>query len=252
MNSAPESPLMDHLIELRTRLIWCLAFFLVAFGVSYPFSETLLQVLVYPLIKASGDHHRKLIYTGLTEAFVTYLKISFFTATFVSLPMIGVQIWRFVAPGLYAMEKRILLPFLIVTPILFFLGGAFAYFVVLPPFFEFCLHFETHSFGGMQLALEAKIDQYLSTVMQVILAFGVGFELPVIIVLLGRMGVLTADFLKTNRKYAFVIISAASAILTPPDLLSMISLMIPLYALYELSIFFVKVQEDKTPPEDPQ
>lgn len=246
MTDPTASPMMDHLIELRKRLLWCLIFFCGAFIACYPLAEHIFGFLVHPLASAMDDSHRKLIYTSLTEAFVTYMKVTFFAATFLSFPMIAIQIWRFVAPGLYKIERNVLLPFLWVTPLLFLIGGAFAYYLILPPFFEFCLNYETPSLGGVSLQLEAKINEYLSTVMQIILAFGMGFELPVVLVLLGRVGIVSSGSLKKHRKYAFLLIAVAAAILTPPDILSMVALLIPLYSLYEISILLIQLQEKKS------
>jgi sec-independent protein translocase protein TatC len=234
-------PLVAHLIELRRRLIYALGAFLITFCVAYAFSDQIFLFLVRPLIKLfAGEGNRRLIYTGLTEAFVTYIKVAFFTAAFVSFPIIASQVWMFVAPGLYAREKRTFLPFLIATPILFLLGALFAYYMIIPNAWKFFLSFETPAQTGiLPIQLEARINEYLSLVMQLILAFGFSFQLPVVLMLLVRIGVLSKTLLIKNRKYAFLIIMIVSAFLTPPDVLSMLGLAFPLYLLYEISLWMM-------------
>jgi sec-independent protein translocase protein TatC len=234
-------PLVAHLIELRRRLIYALAAFLFTFCIAYVFSDRLFLFLVKPLASLFSDEgSRRLIYTGLTEAFITYLKIALFTAAFISFPIIASQIWMFVAPGLYSQERRTFLLFLIATPLLFLLGAFFAYYVVIPNAWKFFLSFETSAQPGMlAIQLEARVHEYLSLVMQLILAFGFSFQLPIILMLLVRLGILSTKVLAKNRKYAFLIIMIVSAFLTPPDVLSMLGLAFPLYLLYELSLWMM-------------
>lgn len=239
--------LVGHLIELRQRLMYCVAFFFCALLVCFYFSENIFQFLVAPLFYALKNHpgHR-LIYTGLTEAFVTYIKVSFFSAAFFSFPVIATQVWRFIAPGLYEKEKKIFLSFLLSTPVLFVLGSTFAYYFILPNAWSFFLSFETP--GGpdqMPIQLEARVHEYLSLVMQLVLAFGISFQLPIILILVAKIGLIKIDTLKKNRKYAFLLIMIASAILTPPDVLSMLGLAFPLYFLYEASLLAVSYMVKK-------
>jgi sec-independent protein translocase protein TatC len=185
-----------------------------------------------------------MIYTGLHEAFVTYLKVAFFAAMFLGFPIIASQIWMFVAPGLYKNEKKAFLPFLVATPVLFFMGGALAYYFVFPMAWRFFLSFEvTGETGGLPIQLEAKVDQYLSLVMHLIFAFGVCFQLPVLMTLLARAGFITAEQMRDKRRYAIVIAFIAAAVLTPPDVISQVSLAIPIILLYEASIFAVRLIE---------
>lgn len=234
--------LVGHLVELRQRLIYCVMFFFAALCVCYYYSEPIFQFLVAPLAQLLQDHpgHR-LIYTGLTEAFVTYIKVAFFAATFLSFPILAMQVWKFLAPGLYAGERRIFMVFLLCTPVLFILGAAFAYYFILPNAWSFFLSFETPGGPGqLPIQLEARVHEYLSLVMQLVLAFGISFQLPIVLILLARVGVLKIETLRKNRKYAFLFIMIASAFLTPPDVLSMLGLAFPLYFLYEISLIAVK------------
>lgn len=241
-------PLLDHLVELRTRLMRSFVAVIVLFFISYYFAPTLYNFLVQPLadvMEAMGGE-RRMIFTALHEAFFTYIKVAFFTAVFIAFPFIAIQIWAFVAPGLYSHEKMAFAPFLIATPILFFLGGALVYYFIFPMAWTFFLSFETGGDAGtLPIQLEAKVDQYLSLVMQLIFAFGLCFELPVVLTLLGRIGLVSSDGLRTKRKYAIVVAFVAAAILTPPDVISQIGLAIPTILLYEISILSVQMVEKK-------
>ena len=238
----------SHLAELRKRLINCLIFLFIFFIICYFFSEYIYGFLVEPYSSAVQDDgvQRRLIFTALQETFLTYLKVSFFTAFFVTCPFILMQIWKFIAPGLYKHEKVAILPYLILTPILFFLGGMLVYYLVMPLAIKFFLSFESTGIStNLPIQLEAKVNEYLSLVMKLIFAFGISFQLPVVLSLLARVGVVDSEFLKNRRKYVIVIIFAAAALLTPPDPITQIGLAIPLLILYELSIFSVKFIENK-------
>ncbi|MGB0934516.1 MAG: twin-arginine translocase subunit TatC [Alphaproteobacteria bacterium] len=238
-----QQPLVEHLIELRNRLLYVAVLFFASFLLAYAFSEQIFTWLVQPLASAfDGQEGRRLIYTGLPEAFVTYLKVAFFAASFISLPFFLLQIWRFIAPGLYKEEKRAYFPFIVATPVLFVSGACFAYYAIIPAAWKFFLQFEMPGSGGMlAIQLEARVQEYLSLVMQLLLAFGISFQLPVALVLSARAGLVNADTLVRIRKYAFLMIMIASAFLTPPDVLSMLGLALPLYMLYEGSIVLVKM-----------
>ena len=239
---------MSHLVELRKRLISsfiCLLFF---FLFCYYFSEYIYGFLVDPYAQAVKDEGegRRLIFTALQETFITYLKVSFFAAFFFTSPFILIQIWKFIAPGLYENEKSAIMPYLVLTPILFILGGALVYYLVMPLAIKFFLSFESSGINTrLPIQLEAKVNEYLSLIMKLIFAFGLSFQLPVILSLLARIGMIDSRFLKKRRKYVIVIIFAAAAILTPPDPITQIGLAIPLLILYELSIFSVKIIENK-------
>ncbi len=242
MDEEKNIDLIGHIIELRQRLMYCVAFFFVSLLICFYFSEGIFQFLVAPLFYALKDHpgHR-LIYTGLTEAFVTYIKVSFFAAAFFSFPVVAIQVWRFIAPGLYQKEKNVFLSFLLSTPVLFLVGSTFAYYFILPNAWAFFLSFETPGGPGqMPIQLEARVHEYLSLVMQLVLAFGISFQLPIVLILAARLGFVQPETLRKNRKYAFLIIMIASAFLTPPDVLSMLGLAFPLYFLYETSLLAVK------------
>ncbi|MHC8509297.1 MAG: twin-arginine translocase subunit TatC [Rhodospirillales bacterium] len=245
-------PLLDHLVELRRRLIWCVAAILVLFCIAYWFKESIFGFLTAPLtdILAERGDGRRLIYTALQEAFFTYLKVSFFAAFFIAFPFISMQVWLFIAPGLYKNEKSALLPFLVATPVLFFMGGALVYYLIFPLAWEFFLSFESAGgVGALPIQLEAKVNEYLSLVMQLIFAFGICFELPVAITLLARVGLVSSKGLADKRKYALVIVFAAAAFLTPPDVISQIGLAIPTLLLYEVSIICARMVEKKRAEE---
>ena len=243
-----DSGFISHLAELRKRLINSFIILIIFFVACYFFAEHLYGFLVEPFAKAVKDDgsDRRLIFTALQETFLTYLKVSFFTAFFVTCPYILMQIWKFIAPGLYKHEKIAILPYLVLTPILFFLGGMLVYYLIMPLAIKFFLSFESTGLStNLPIQLEAKVNEYLSLVMKLIFAFGISFQLPVVLSLLARVGLVDSDFLKKRRKYVVVIIFAAAALLTPPDPITQIGLAIPLLILYELSIFSVKIIENK-------
>ena len=241
-----EGSFVSHLTELRKRLIHSLLFIFVIFIIGYIFAENIYNFLVEPYAKAvKGDGiERRLIFTALHETFITYLKVAFFASLFLGSPIVLVQIWKFVAPGLYKNEKKALLPYLIATPILFLLGGMLIYYLVMPLAIKFFLSFETIGQANtLPIQLEAKVNEYLSLIMRLIFAFGLSFQLPILLNLLARIGIIDSEYLKIRRKYFIVIIFAAAAILTPPDPITQIGLAIPLLILYELSILSVKITE---------
>ena len=243
-----QSSFIGHLTELRSRLVKSIIYLFIFFIICYFFAEDIYSFLVKPYAEAVKDDgvNRRLIFTALHETFITYLKVAFFTAMFVSSPIILTQIWKFIAPGLYKNEKRALLPYLIATPTLFLLGGMLVYYLVMPLAIKFFLTFETSAqVGGLPIQLEAKVNEYLSLIMRLIFAFGISFQLPVLLSLLARVGFIDSEYLKKRRKYVIVIIFIAAAILTPPDPITQIGLGIPLLILYELSILSVKIIEKK-------
>jgi len=243
-----EGGFISHLTELRSRLIHSFIFLFVFFILCYFFAEYLYGFLVEPYAQAVKNDgvDRRLIFTALHETFITYLKLAFFAAIFLGSPIILTQIWKFVAPGLYKNEKKALLPYLIATPILFLLGGMLVYYLVMPLAIKFFLSFETSGqLNTLPIQLEAKVNEYLSLIMRLIFAFGLSFQLPVILNLLARIGIIDSKYLKERRRYFIVIIFAAAAILTPPDPVTQIGLAIPLLILYELSILSVKITEKK-------
>lgn len=227
-----KAPLLDHLIELRQRLLYCVIALIAAFGVCFAFADDIFAFLVQPLVKAKAS---QLIYTKLYEAFFVEIKVALFAAFLIAFPIIANQLWLFIAPGLYKSEKKAFLPFLIATPILFIMGAALAYYVVMPTVFTFLLGFETKEAGIPQNALPA-MDDYLSFVMGLIFAFGFCFLLPVLLMLLARAGIVNVAQLRAFRRYAIVGAFVVAAVLTPPDVISQLLLAIPLMVLYEAGI----------------
>ncbi len=240
-----QAPLLDHLIELRARLLRCVIALVVAFIACFPFADDIFGFLVRPLTGAFPPGEGTLIYTKLYEAFFVELKVSLFAAFFVSFPIITNQLWAFVAPGMYAQEKRAFLPFLFATPVLFVAGASLAYYVVMPTAFAFFLDFEGTAGGLKQEALPAMGD-YLSLVMQFILAFGISFLLPVLLLLLNRAGIVTRAQLAGARRYMIVAAFVIAAIATPPDVISQLMLAVPLVLLYESALAVMWVTEKRT------
>ena len=238
-------PLIEHLVELRRRLIYAAVALFATWILCYSFGQHLLDFLIHPLaLEMAGQKNGHLIYTALTEAFLTRVKVSFWAACFLSFPIIATQVWLFVAPGLYRNERSAFLPYLVATPVLFFLGGALVYYVIMPAAWHFFLSFQsTGAPGSLPIEAQPKISEYLSLSLTLIFAFGVAFQMPVALTLLARVGIITAAQLVQWRRYAFVGNIVLAALVTPPDAISMMGLAVPLWLLYEISIVSCRIVE---------
>ena len=246
-NNLEEMSLIDHITELRKRLLWSFLYIIIIFIICFYFADELFAFLAAPLVSLMDtENGQGFIYTALQEAFFTELKIAFFFALFFSFPLVATQIWKFIAPGLYFNEKKAFLPFLIATPILFFAGGAMVYYLISPIAWKFFLSYQNLNSTGIPIRLEAKMGEYLSLMMRFIFAFGLAFQLPVVLGLLAKANLVTYVTLKKFRKYAIVIAFLSAAFLTPPDPFSQISLALPIIILYEISIHLAKlIQRNK-------
>jgi sec-independent protein translocase protein TatC len=232
-----KQPLLEHLIELRRRLLWSLATLVLCFFVCFYFAKDIFAVLVQPLLKAGQG---RLIYTDIFEAFFTQVKVSLFAALMLAFPVIATQLWRFVAPGLYAREKKAFLPFLLMTPVFFAGGACFAYFVAMPWALHFLLSYQGDVGGVHQEALPG-VGNYLTFVTRFLFGFGAAFLLPILLMILERAGIVTREQLAGSRRYAIVGSAAVAAVLTPPDVVSMLMLLVPLYSLYEFAILAIRI-----------
>jgi sec-independent protein translocase protein TatC len=232
-----KQPLLEHLIELRRRLLWCLVTLVITFFLCFAYAKDIFAVLVQPLLRAGQG---KLIYTDIFEAFFTQVKVALFAALMLSFPVLAIQLWRFVAPGLYAKEKNAFLPFLLMTPVFFTAGACFAYFVAMPWALHFLLSFQGDVGGITQEALPG-VGNYLNFCTRFIVGFGAAFLLPILLMILERAGIVTREQLAASRRYAIVAAAAVAAVLTPPDVVSMLLLLVPLYGLYALAILAIRI-----------
>lgn len=232
-----KQPLLEHLIELRRRLLWCLVTLIVTFFLCFAFAKNIFAVLVQPLLRAGQG---KLIYTDIFEAFFTQIKVALFAAIMLSFPVLATQVWRFVAPGMYVREKRAFLPFLLLTPVFFAAGACFAYFFAMPWALHFLLSYQGN-IGGIQQEALPGVGNYLNFVTHFLFGFGAAFLLPILLMILERAGIVTREQLTRSRRYAIVASAIVAGILTPPDAVSMMMLLVPLYGLYELAIIAIRI-----------
>jgi sec-independent protein translocase protein TatC len=241
---ATKAPLLDHLIELRQRLIRALYAFFAAFIVCFYFSRSIYNILTWPYVRIVGAEQAKLIATHFLEQFYTNIQLSMFGALFIAFPVIATQVYKFVAPGLYRQEKQAFLPYLIATPIFFFAGAMLVYFAVMPLLIRFSVSLQqVNEPGQATIELLPKVSEYLSLIMTLVFAFGAAFQLPVVLTLLGQVGIIDSKWLSSMRRYAIVGVTGIAAVLTPPDLISMCSLALPMLLLYEGAVIAVKIIE---------
>jgi sec-independent protein translocase protein TatC len=247
---ATKAPLMEHLIELRKRLVWSVSFFAIAFVIAFYFAQHVFGFLTLPLaqeLKASGNAAPHLIFTALGEPFFAQVKLGMFGGLCLAFPLIAAQLWMFIAPGLYKHERNAFLPFLFATPVCFLIGAGFAYYVLLPFAIRFFLGYQTGGAieGALAIEFQGKVNEYLDLVTKLMFAFGLTFQLPVLLSLLGKVGIITSKQLRDVRRFAIVGMFAVAAVITPPDPISMLALAIPLVGLYEISVLLVVMFERK-------